>query len=219
MAYVIGKSRIGYPPVSHPDAGALPFFTAAGGGNLNKAGSVLSAAMGSPWVGRVRKCRPYQWMSRYGYCLRQRHQRQLLCERQQFGTQLALPASPWAMPLGARAHTTSIAGHADHERSNQPQRRPNRRLLHEGDRSGVHEPDGSPEQHIGAQEQIANVHVLKYRKRVVAPKYPRRRLYCHRLIRLRRRWWKPRLRGQYKTRESAPTHSRVTPKVEEKKKP
>ena len=92
--------------------------------------------------------------------------------------------------------------------------------FHQGDRSGVHEPDGSPEQHIGAQEQIANVHVLKYRKRVVAPEVPKKKVELPPPHPVEEKAAEAEtLRATYKTRESAPTHSRVTPKVEEKKKP
>ncbi len=41
--------------------------------------------------------------------------------------------------------------------------------FHRGERKASHEPDGSPEQHIGAQGQIENAHMVKYRKRVVEP--------------------------------------------------
>ncbi len=41
--------------------------------------------------------------------------------------------------------------------------------FHRGERKASHEPDGSPEQHVGAQEQIPNAQTLKAAK-AKAPK-------------------------------------------------
>jgi len=58
MSYVIGKSRIAYPPVLHPQMGAVPFIT----GGIPKVASVLSVNTGGPWIGQGTAVPSYAWM-------------------------------------------------------------------------------------------------------------------------------------------------------------
>lgn len=58
MSYVIGKQRIAYPPVLHPQMGGPPFIT---GAPVIKVASVLTVNTGGPWVGQGTAVPSYAW--------------------------------------------------------------------------------------------------------------------------------------------------------------